>query len=57
MMLTAPDYGMGDILVDDVASKVRLIPTIEEVSVALVFEPPWDYDMMSYEERLETGML
>jgi len=47
---------MGDILVDDVASKVRLIPTIEEVSVALVFEPPWDYHMMSYEARLETGI-
>ena len=44
-------------MVDDVASKVMLIPTIEEVSVALVFEPPWDCDMMSYEERLETGML
>ena len=55
-LLTAPGYGMGDILVDDVASKVRLIPTIEEVSVALVFEPPWDYHMMSYEARLETGI-
>ena len=57
MTLTAPGCGMGDILVDDVASKVRLVPTVEEVAVELVFEPPWDYHMMSYEAKLETGML
>lgn len=57
MTLTAPGCGMGDILVHDVASKVRLVPTIGDVDVELVFDPPWDFGMMSYEAKLETGML
>jgi probable FeS assembly SUF system protein SufT len=31
MTLTAPGCGMGDILVDDVKSKLELVPTIDEV--------------------------
>ena len=57
MTLTAPGCGMGDILVDDVRSKILLIPTIEEVQVDLVFDPPWTQDMMSDVAKLETGML
>ncbi len=57
MTLTAPGCGMGDILVDDVASKVSIVPTVDDVDVELVFDPPWNYEMMSYEAKLETGML
>ncbi len=57
MTLTAPGCGMGDILVDDVAAKVEMIPTVANVDVELVFDPPWSFDMMSYEAKLETGML
>ena len=56
MTLTAPGCGMGPILVEDVRSKVSLIPTIETVDVELVFEPPWNHMMMSEAARLETGM-
>ncbi len=57
MTLTAPGCGMGDILVDDVRSKLELIPTISEADVELVFDPPWNRTMMSEAARLETGML
>ena len=57
MTLTAPGCGMGEILVEDVRSKILLIPTIEEVSVELTFDPPWNHLMMSDVARLETGML
>ncbi len=56
MTLTAPGCGMGDILVDDVRSKVELVPTVEDVVVDLVFEPMWSYEMMSDAAKLETGM-
>ena len=56
MTLTAPGCGMGDILVDDVRSKIALIPTISEVQVELTFEPLWNHQMMSEVARLETGM-
>jgi probable FeS assembly SUF system protein SufT len=57
MTLTAPGCGMGDILVDDVRSKLEMIPTIAEADVELVFDPPWNRNMMSEAARLETGML
>ena len=56
MTLTAPGCGMGDILVDDVRSKLELVPTIDRVNVELTFDPPWNHSMMSEVARLETGM-
>lgn len=56
MTLTAPGCGMGDILVDDVRSKLERVPTIKSVDVSLVFDPPWNHTMMSEAARLETGM-
>lgn len=56
MTLTAPGCGMGDILVDDVRSKLKLVPTITDVNVELTFDPPWNHSMMSEVARLETGM-
>ena len=56
MTLTAPGCGMGDILVDDVRSKLELVPSIDRVNVELTFDPPWNHNMMSEVARLETGM-
>ena len=57
MTLTAPGCGMGEVLVDDVRSKLEMIPTVAEADVELVFDPPWGRAMMSELARLETGML
>ena len=57
MTLTAPGCGMGEVLVDDVRSKLEMIPTVAEADVELVFDPPWGKHMMSEAARLETGML
>jgi probable FeS assembly SUF system protein SufT len=57
MTLTAPGCGMGDILVEDVRTKIELIPTIAEADVELTFDPPWNHSMMSEAAKLETGML
>ena len=57
MTLTAPGCGMGDILVEDAKEKVEVIPTIHNVKVELVFDPPWSQNMMSDEAKLQTGMM
>jgi probable FeS assembly SUF system protein SufT len=57
LTLTAPGCGMGDILVEDVRTKVERVPTVVEADVDLVFDPPWNQSMMSDAARLETGML
>lgn len=56
MTLTAPGCGMGDILVEDARSRLRIIPTVSDVDVRLVFDPPWSHTMMSEAARLQTGM-
>ena len=56
MTLTAPGCGMGPFLVEDVRCKILGIPNVSNVSVELVFDPPWRPDMMSDEARLEAGL-
>ena len=57
MTLTAPGCGMGEVLVADVREKLKLIPTIRNADVELVFDPPWNQSMMSEAARLQTGMM
>ena len=56
MTLTAPGCGMGPVLVSDVKYRLLEVPFVENVTVELVFDPPWHRDMMSEEAKLETGM-
>lgn len=57
MTLTAPGCGMGEILVQDAQEKISVIPTIADVRVELVFDPPWHQGMMTDEARLQTGLM
>lgn len=57
MTLTAPGCGMGEVLVADVREKLKLVPTIRNADVELVFDPPWNQAMMSEAARLQTGMM
>ena len=57
MTLTAPGCGMGDVIVQDAREKIAVIPTVSDVTVDLVFDPPWHVGMMSEEARLQTGMM
>lgn len=57
MTLTAPGCGMGQVLQDDVERKLGAVPGVASVTVALVFDPPWDMTMMSESARLELGMM
>ena len=57
MTLTAPGCGMGEILVQDAQEKIAIIPTVADVRVELVFDPPWNQSMMSEEARLQTGLM
>ena len=55
--LTAPGCGMGGVLKADMERKIRQLPGVTEVDVEVVFEPPWDQEMMSEAAKLELGLL
>jgi probable FeS assembly SUF system protein SufT len=57
MTLTAAGCGMGPVLVADIEQKVLTIRDVAEVKVALVFDPPWNRNMMSDVAKLQLGML
>lgn len=57
MTLTAPNCPMADQLLDDVYRHAKMVPGIEDVMINLVFDPPWNKEMMSDEAKLELGFL
>ena len=57
MTLTAPGCGMGPVLLGDVQQRVATVVNVTEVQVELVFDPPWDRNMMSEAAQLQLGML
>ena len=57
MTLTAPGCGMGPVLVAEVEQKIRLLKEVTDVKVDLVFDPPWERNMMSDVAKLQLGMM
>jgi probable FeS assembly SUF system protein SufT len=57
MTLTAVGCGMGPVLIGEVEEKIRQIKGVTDVKVELVFDPPWNRDMMSDEAKLQLGLL
>lgn len=57
MTLTSATCSMSEIIVDMVRSISSRIDGLEEVSVELVFDPPWGQDSMSDEAKLQMGLL
>ena len=57
MTLTAPGCGMGDMIATEVKQKIEGIPGTAEVTVELVWDPPWDRDMINESAKLQLGML
>jgi len=56
MTLTSPGCGMGNILSADVQQKIESVPLVKDAHVEVVFDPPWNREMMSDEAKLQTGM-
>ena len=57
MTLTAPNCPVVDILIADVENAVNGLEEVEKTIINLVFEPPWDKNMLTEEAKLELGML
>ena len=57
MTLTAPGCGMGPVLAEDVRSRIDEIPGVRETAVEVVFDPPWNPNMMTEAARLQLGFM
>ena len=56
MTLTTPHCPAAQTLPRDVETKVRAVPGVTNAKVQVVWDPPWNTNMMSEAARLELGM-
>jgi FeS assembly SUF system protein len=56
MTLTAPGCPVAEIMPKMIADAAAGVAGVGEVDVQLVWEPPWDKDMMSEDAKLALGM-
>ena len=57
MTLTSPNCPVAESLPKDVKEKGESVEGVTEAHVNIVFDPPWDKEMMSEEAKLELGFL
>jgi probable FeS assembly SUF system protein SufT len=57
MTLTAPGCGMGPAIAHDAQSKIMSIDGVDEAEVQLVWDPPWNQNMISEAGRMKLGMI
>ena len=56
MTLTSPACPVAGSLPPEVEAKLRAMPEVNNVKIELVWNPPWDRDMMSEVAKVELGM-
>mgnify|MGYP001481080465 CR=1 FL=1 len=57
MTLTSPNCPVAESLPKEVEDKVGEVHGVKSSKVNIVFDPPWDKDMMSEEAKLDLGMI
>ncbi len=57
MTLTAPGCPVAQTFPGVVENAVKTVDGVRDSIVELVWDPPWDQDMMSEEAKLELGLL
>jgi len=55
--MTAPGCGMGDVLRRDIENRLAALPTVKEVHVEVVLDPPWHPGLMTDAAKLQLGLL
>lgn len=56
MTMTAPGCGMADVLRADIQRQLAQLPSVKNVNVEVVFDPPWHPGRMSEGARLQLGL-
>lgn len=57
MTLTSPSCPVAGSMPAEVEQKVKEVDGVSDVTLELVFDPPWSQDMMSEEAQLELGLM
>lgn len=57
MTLTAPGCGMGPVIAEDAKNRLEGVPGVSHAQVDIVWDPPWNQDMISEEGKMQLGLI
>lgn len=57
MTLTAPGCGMGPAIAQDAKYRVEQVAGVSDAQVDVVWDPPWNQEMISEEGRMQLGLV
>lgn len=57
MTLTAPGCGMGPAIAEDAKNRIEAVPGVYQAQVDIVWDPPWNQNMISEEGKMELGLI
>lgn len=57
MTLTAPGCGMGPTICAEAKSKILSLPNVQSAEVELVWDPPWNQDMITEVGKMQLGLI
>jgi probable FeS assembly SUF system protein SufT len=57
MTLTAPGCGMGPAIAEDAKGELERVPGVSEAEVKIVWDPPWNQDMITEEGKMVLGLI
>jgi len=57
MTLTAPGCGMGPVIAEDAKTHLENVPGVAEAQVDIVWDPPWNQDMITEEGKMVLGLI
>ena len=57
MTLTAPGCGMGPAIAEDAQNHLETVAGVKEARVSIVWDPPWDQEMITEEGKMILGLI
>ncbi|MEQ1861772.1 MAG: putative Fe-S cluster assembly protein SufT [Chthoniobacteraceae bacterium] len=57
MTLTAPGCGMGPTIAAEARAKIVSVPGVADATVDLVWDPPWNQNMISEAGKMKLGLI
>ncbi len=57
MTLTAPGCGMGPAIAEDAKNRLETVSGVSQAQVDIVWDPPWNQEMISEEGKMQLGLI
>ena len=57
MTLTAPGCGMGPAIAEDAQQQLESVPGVRSAQVDIVWDPPWNQEMITEEGKMILGLI